>query len=315
MGGLDMSGPVDPNAPPKKKPISFINLALGAGLNIFEVTTLGQPLEVVKTHMAANRADSMPTAIAKTWKRGGFLGFYQGLIPWAWIEAATKGAILLFSASEFEYRFRVMGLGPGAAGILGGRGGGIVQSYTTMGFCTFMKTVEVTRHKEVGVGGAHRSTIAVAREIFAREGIRGINKGVNAVAVRQMTNWGSRFGISRIVEDMIRKFRSHGPGDDQNRPLTSLQRVGASVVGGALSCWNQPIEVIRVEMQSQIKQAGRPEKMTIATAAKWIYQNHGFKGFYRGVPPRVGLGVWQTVCMVFGGDQLKAWVAKKQGKK
>lgn len=26
-------------------------------------------------------------------------------------------------------------------------GGGIAQAYTTMGFCTFMKTVEVTRHK------------------------------------------------------------------------------------------------------------------------------------------------------------------------
>lgn len=69
-------------------------------------------------------------------------------------------------------------------------GGGIFQAYTTMGFCTFMKTVEVTRHK----GGAdHQSTIQVAREILKKEGIRGINKGVNAVAVRQCTNWGSRF--------------------------------------------------------------------------------------------------------------------------
>ena len=25
--------------------------------------------------------------------------------------------------------------------------GGIAQAYSTMGFCTFMKTVEVTRHK------------------------------------------------------------------------------------------------------------------------------------------------------------------------
>jgi hypothetical protein len=32
-------------------------------------------------------------------------------------------------------------------GIVGGMGGGIAQAYTTMGFCTFMKTVEVTRHK------------------------------------------------------------------------------------------------------------------------------------------------------------------------
>lgn len=32
--------------PGEKKPISFINLALGAALNIFEISTLGQPFEV-----------------------------------------------------------------------------------------------------------------------------------------------------------------------------------------------------------------------------------------------------------------------------
>lgn len=45
-------------------------------------TTLGQPFEVLKTHMAANRQDSLRTAIRKTTERGGFKGFYQGLIPW-----------------------------------------------------------------------------------------------------------------------------------------------------------------------------------------------------------------------------------------
>jgi hypothetical protein len=60
-------------------------------------------------------------------------------------------------------------------------GGGIAQAYTTMGFCTFMKTVEVTRFK--GGDIAQKSTIQVAREIFKKEGIAGINKGVNAVGI------------------------------------------------------------------------------------------------------------------------------------
>jgi hypothetical protein len=74
----------------------------------------------------------------------------------------------------------------------------------------------------------------------------------------------------------------------------------------------QPIEVIRVEMQSQVKAEGRPTNMSIAGAARWIYANNGLKGFYRGITPRIGLGVWQTVCMVFGGDSLKAWVAARK---
>jgi hypothetical protein len=58
----------------EKKPIKFSNLLLGAGLNMFEVTTLGQPLEVVKTTMAAHRGDGFGTALGRIWARGGPLG-------------------------------------------------------------------------------------------------------------------------------------------------------------------------------------------------------------------------------------------------
>lgn len=286
-----------------KKPVSWKNLGIGGVMQVFEVSTLGQPFEVIKTHMAAHRTDSLYTAVKKTWQRGGITGFYQGLVPWAWIEASTKGAILLWSSSEIEYAAKKQfGVNSSVAAILGGMGGGICQAYTTMGFCTFMKTVEVTRHKQAGV--AHASTWSVAREVLQKEGIRGLNKGVSAVAVRQMTNWGSRFGISRITESLIK-------GDDKKRKLSVPEKLLASAVGGTLACWNQPIEVIRVEMQSQAKSADRPAKLNIWTTAKYIYGKHGFLGFYRGVTPRIGLGMYLTVCMVFGGDQLKERLGTK----
>jgi hypothetical protein len=61
------------------------------------------------------------------------------------------------------------------------------------GFCTCMKTAEITRHKQAASGIKPPSTWAVFADIYRREGIAGINKGVNAVAVRQCTNWGSRY--------------------------------------------------------------------------------------------------------------------------
>lgn len=51
----------------------------------------------------------------------------------AWIEASTKGAVLLFTASEIESGVVGMGISPAAAGLLGGMGGGIAQAYATMG--------------------------------------------------------------------------------------------------------------------------------------------------------------------------------------
>ncbi|KAI9657046.1 MAG: Mitochondrial DNA replication protein yhm2 [Bathelium mastoideum] len=251
--------------PPKleKKPVKFSNLLLGAGLNMFEVTTLGQPLEVAKTTMAANRGDGFAGAIGRIWGRGGVLGFYQGLIPWAWIEASTKGAVLLFVASEAEFHARAtLGFSPFLGGITGGMVGGLAQAYATMGFCTCMKTVEITKHKAAASGAKVPGTMATFMDIYRREGIAGINKGVNAVAVRQVTNWGSRFGLSRMVEGPIRTFS----GKSSNEKLSVGEKILASAVGGGLSAWNQPIEVVRVEMQSKTEDPNRPKNMTVGKA-------------------------------------------------
>jgi len=292
---------------PGQKGVNWSNIAVGAVMNLFEVTTLGQPLEVLKTQMAANRSQSMAQATMSIWSRGGFGGFFQGLIPWAWIEASTKGAVLLFTASEVESASAGL-VGPGFAGLLGGMTGGIAQAYATMGFTTCMKTVEITRHKQATSGAQVQSTWSVFADIYRREGIRGINKGVNAVAVRQCTNWGSRMGFARLAEDMIRSWR--GKGTDES--LSAIDKITAAAIGGTLATWNQPIEVVRVEMQSMAKSTmtstDRPAKLTIANTLAYIYRNNGIRGLYRGVTPRIGLGIWQTICMVSFADYVKIWI-------
>lgn len=69
-----------PGATATKKKVNFANLGVGAAMNMFEVTTLGQPFEVIKTHLAANRQDNMATAFKKIYQRGGIAGFYQGYV-------------------------------------------------------------------------------------------------------------------------------------------------------------------------------------------------------------------------------------------
>lgn len=110
--------------------------------------------------MASQRNDPMAVALKKVWARGGIYGctlfsfvslggssaspgsdsffflnpaVYQGLIPWAWIEASTKGAVLLFTAAEIETATASMGVSPALGGLLGGMGGGVAQAYATMG--------------------------------------------------------------------------------------------------------------------------------------------------------------------------------------
>ena len=39
----------------EKKSIAPINIAIGAAIQVFEVSTLGQPFEVLKTHLAGTK--------------------------------------------------------------------------------------------------------------------------------------------------------------------------------------------------------------------------------------------------------------------
>jgi len=103
--------------------------------------------------MAANRSQTMGEAFRTVISRGGIKGVYQGLIPWAWIEASTKGGVLLFASGEIEQVAQSkFGFGNAASGLLGGMGGGIAQAYATMGeFCL----------RERGCGGTVRAADAL----------------------------------------------------------------------------------------------------------------------------------------------------------
>ena len=102
-------------------------------------------------------------------------------------------------------------------------------------------------------------------------------------------------------------------GRPDHEKLSVPERILASALGGGLSAWNQPIEVVRVEMQSKKEDPNRPKKMTVGNTFRYIYGTSGIKGLYRGVAPRIGLGVWQTVCMVALGDIAKDAVEKMTG--
>jgi len=52
-------------------------------------------------------------------------------------------------------------------------------------------------------------------------------------------------GFARLAESSIRSFRGKG----ETEKLTAMEKVFASSIGGALATWNQPIEVVRVEVR------------------------------------------------------------------
>ncbi|KAF7587868.1 hypothetical protein BBP40_006637 [Aspergillus hancockii] len=143
--------------------------------------------------------------------------------------------------------------------------GGAAQAYATVEFCTCMKTAEITRHKQAAAGLKPPGALQAFLTMLRTDGLRGINKGVNAIAIRQVTNWGSRFGFSRLVVDTIRKVTEK----ERDEKLGVIEKILASGVGGALASWNQPIDVVRVEMQS-LKAVGPQSSVSAAPSNTYI---------------------------------------------
>jgi Mitochondrial carrier protein len=63
-----------------------------------------------------------------------------------------------------------------------------------------------------------------------------------------------------------------------------------------MSCWNHPLEVCRIELQSRAN-AGQ-SKMSMVGVLRMVVAEHGPAGLFKGVVPRVMLGIWQAVFMV-----------------
>jgi hypothetical protein len=55
---------------------------------------------------------------------------------------------------------------------------------------------------------------------------------------------GVSIGLTRLAETSILKAR----GKEDRQSLSPMDKVLSSTIGGALATWNQPIEVIRVEV-------------------------------------------------------------------
>lgn len=274
----------------------------GAVLQMAEAATLGLPFEVWKTRMGRFRNESTVQAFRNivSSSGGGFNSvsiFWRGFTP-KMVESASKGAVLLVSKEAIKDGAEKAGFSPFTAALLGGAGGGIAQT-SVMGPCTYLVTAAVTG----GGDGKSISIPTIARETYAKNGIRGFYPGGSAIAFRQATNWASRQAFTEFVRVRMKEFK-YG---DASHKLTNSDEALCGVIGGTLASWNTPFEVARIEMQARAR-AGQ-SSLGLVPVLSMVYKEHGIVGWFQGLIPRIGLNIWQTLFMVtlvhIIGDDIK----------
>jgi len=275
----------------KGKGASTRDLFNGAALQCLEALTLGMPFEVWKTRMGRFRNETTMEAFVNVYRRGGgVLAFWAGLGP-KLVESASKGAILLFSKESIHRSLTNSGFSETIAGFAAGAGGGVCQ-VVVMGPCTFLVTGAVTGDKSI-------STFQRAKTVFKTKGIAGFYPGGVPIAFRQATNWASRQGFTDF-------FRTQMKGGDSKKQLSVRQEALAGIMGGAISCWNHPFEVARIQMQAAADR-GEPKHGMLKVFSN-VYNEHGVPGLFKGIIPRVCLGIWQTLFMVTGAKLVQRYL-------
>ena len=208
------------------------------------------------------------------------------------MESFLKGGILLFSKDAIIRGLTGLGVGEISAGFVGGFGGGVCQ-VSIMGPCTYLITASVAG---ASASGGQMGTIARLKHTMANGGVGAFYKGGTALMMRQGSNWASRQGITDLVRVKVREFKCPEGRDPATFRLSVADETLAGTIGGILSTWNQPFEVMRIDAQARAAR-GLPGRNIFETSSLIVKEN-GIGGLFRGIIPRAGLCVGQTFFMI-----------------
>jgi len=256
------------------------NLVRGAFLRILSDLSGGTPLESIKCRVTCSK-DNMFQAFQNIVDEGGIGALWSGT-PSRTVEGALLGAFFILGSSVAKSQVIKMGGGKNLAALAGGTIGGLAQAIVMTPAGMIFTSLNVNRGKE---GYENDNAITVAKRIMKEKGVKGLFYGMNPMCLRQASNWSSRSLFTEIARTNL-KMSQYG----------ILGEIGSGVIGGLGSCWNTPIETIRVNMQRDVSMG----KDSGSFGYYWttIKDEQGVPGLFRGLSPRGIQAIWQTVFMV-----------------
>lgn len=256
------------------------NLFRGAFLRIASDISGGTVLESIKTRVTVT-TEGPVEATRNIIREGGVLSLWKGT-PSRTIEGALIGGLFLVGSALTKAQLRKLGVPPTMAALSAGVVGGVAQSLA-MTPAGMIFTAIHSNHDNPR--SESESAITVTRRIVREKGILGMYAGNGPMMIRQATNWASRAGFTEIARTTLGLSKYGLMGE-----------LSSGVIGGVGSCWNTPIETIRVIMQRDITRGLPPKTMR----GYWndIVERDGYPGLFRGVTPRAIQAVWQTSFLV-----------------
>jgi len=159
--------------------------------------------------------------------------------------------------------------------------------------------------EEKAKGAAASGPFNIAKDIYKKEGVRGFYQGLDSALFRQATYATARLGIFRSITEKIQK--------DNNRPLTPIEKIGASLFAGFLgSLIGNPSDLALVRFQSDatLPPDQRRNYKHVFDAFGRIIKEEGVVALWRGSTPTVIRAMAMNLGMLFPYDEVKERINK-----
>ncbi|GMH96836.1 hypothetical protein TrST_g13389 [Triparma strigata] len=269
----------------KSRVPAYEKIIIGPLCVIGEMLTGGHYIEVLRLakQMQTSPPSTYPQIHSALVKESGVLGaFYRGMFPWGLIQS-VKGLPVLFIQGETKHHLnKYTRLTNEIIEPLAGVAGGIAQAF----FVCPTQKLKVLAVAEPRF--AKMKAMEVVRRVVKEQGVRGLYDGIEAMAARRGMDWMIRFTVSAKLNEFIRSFK-----DDPTEQLLLPELMACGIVGGAFSAITHPIDCIITNSQKP-SYTGKKDPLTVA---KSIYKEAGWKGFGRGLAPKILDNSYHTMWM------------------
>lgn len=240
---------------------------------------IGQPADLIKIRLQTSSETSSLSIIKHVLKNEGVFAFYKGTL------APLFGVGVCVSLQFYgfhEAKRQLLKNHPGELNLW-------PQTYLAGAFAGIVNTPVSAPVEQLRILSQASSTntksplIGTVKKIYKDHGLRsGIFRGFGITLVREVQAYGIWFLTYETLIKEIIDLQHYKSRDQVSTP--ELLAAGA-LAGNALWLLSYPIDVVKSNIQSD--GFGKDSKFNgdSLKVVKWVFREHGFRGFWRGIVP------------------------------